>query len=158
VDASEEAVMRVRDIMTEGVQRVTPDTSCGDALDLMRQHRIHHLAVMRGGKIVGVLSERDCGGRAGAGLRNQTVDALMTAPAITVPANITAQRAANMMRGRSIGCLVVVERNRVRGIVTVSDLLELIGRGRGTRNVSAPRANLHHRVPHRKQRRASGLW
>ena len=53
----------------------------------------------------------------------------MTAPAVTVEPTTTVRQAANVMRGRSIGCLVVVESGRAIGIVTVSDLLELVGRG-----------------------------
>jgi CBS domain-containing protein len=37
--------------------------------------------------------------------------------------------AANRMRGRTVGCLPVVDGGRVVGIVTTADLLELIGRG-----------------------------
>jgi CBS domain-containing protein len=33
------------------------------------------------------------------------------------------------MRGRTIGSLPVVEKGRLAGIVTVTDLLDLIGRG-----------------------------
>jgi CBS domain-containing protein len=151
--------MRVRDIMTAGVHTVSPTGSCDDAWNLMRQTRIHHLVVTRGRKVAGVLSERDCGGRNGAAIRrNRMVEELMTSPAVTVSGDLTAQRAANMMRGRSIGCLVVVDNDRVMGIVTVSDLLELVGRGAGTRRASEARADLHHRTPHRKQRRKGGVW
>ena len=60
---------------------------------------------------------------------NSTVADLMTAPAVTVEPTTTVRQAANVMRGRSIGCLVVVESGHAIGIVTVSDLLELVGRG-----------------------------
>jgi CBS domain-containing protein len=146
--------MRVRDIMTVGVHTVPPSKSCEEAWDLMRQYRIHHLVVARDAKVAGVISERDCGGRGGAALRRLlAIEDLMTAPAVTVASDTSLQRAANMMRGRSIGCLVVVDDDRVKGIVTVSDLLEFIGRGNGTRRPSQPRPDLHHRIPHRKQRR-----
>lgn len=150
--------MRVKEIMTTGVQTVPPTRSADEAWTLMRQNRIHHLVVTRGARIAGVLSERDCGGRNGASVRrDRTVGDLMTSPAVSVTSNTTTQRAANMMRGQSIGCLVVADKGRVTGIVTASDLLELVGRGTGAREASAPRAALHHRVPHRKQRRP-GVW
>jgi CBS domain-containing protein len=37
--------------------------------------------------------------------------------------------AHDLLRGRDIGCLPIVDRARPIGIVTISDVLELIGRG-----------------------------
>jgi hypothetical protein len=58
--------MRVRDVMTAGVHTLPPAGPCEDAWNFMRQNHIHHVVVTRGSKVVGVLSERDCGGRNGA--------------------------------------------------------------------------------------------
>ena len=66
-------------------------------------------------------------------------------------------RAANLMRGRTIGCVPVVEGRRLVGIVTASDLLQLLGRGID-RRAPASRPPLHHRVPHRKGAGGFGLW
>jgi CBS domain-containing protein len=117
----------------------------------MRLNRIHHLVVTKGQRVVGVLSDRDTGGRRGASVRaNSTVADLMTAPAVTVEPATTVRQAANVMRGRSIGCLVVVQSRNAIGIVTVSDLLELVGRGLDRGVVRSKRWTLSHRVPHRK--------
>ena len=67
-------------------------------------------------------------------------------------------KAANLMRGRSVGCVVVAREGRVVGIVTVSDLLELIGRDLAVETRRESRPALHHRVPHRKQHRPTGVW
>ena len=53
--------MRVQDVMTDQVYRVTPDTTAEDAWNLMRIRRIHHLVVTQAGRIVGLLSARDFG-------------------------------------------------------------------------------------------------
>lgn len=50
---------RVRDLMVREVVTCTPETSLGDAEKLMDKHRIRHLPVVEGGKIVGMLSMRD---------------------------------------------------------------------------------------------------
>jgi len=42
---------------------------------------------------------------------------------------MTLRQAANLLRGRTIGCLPVVEGGELVGILTTTDLLELIGRG-----------------------------
>ena len=39
-------------------------------------------------------------------------------------------RESRILRGRSIGCLPIVDKGQLMGIVTVSDLLEVVGRGR----------------------------
>ena len=56
--------MRMSEVMTKGVQTVKPAMAAADAWELMRRKEIHHLVVMEGARIVGVLSDRDVGGRA----------------------------------------------------------------------------------------------
>jgi CBS domain-containing protein len=103
-----EAAMRVQDVMSENVKTIAPSASAEDARSMMRLHRIHHLVVTKGSRVVGVLSDRDLGGPRAAILRtNDVVADLMTAPVVTVEPTTTIRQAANVMRGRSIGCLVV---------------------------------------------------
>jgi signal-transduction protein with cAMP-binding, CBS, and nucleotidyltransferase domain len=155
----EEGSVRVQDLMTTGVKTASPSDAAEDAWNVMRLNRIHHLVVVEGQRAVGVLSERDAGGRRGGPIRmNNTVADLMTAPAVTVEPTATVRQAANVMRGRSIGCLVVVESGRIIGIVTVSDLLELAGRGLDRGAQTTKRWTLKHRAPHRKSKRAARAW
>jgi acetoin utilization protein AcuB len=124
--------MHVKDLMTKHVETTTPTAKATVAWEVMQTLRIHHLVVMRNGEACGVLSSRDLGGRSGASVRQETtVEKLMSPMAITVTSNTTVREAANLMRGRGIGCLPVVDGSRVVGILTTSDLLEFIGRGKG---------------------------
>ena len=43
-----EAVMRVQDVMTEGVKTIAPAAAAEDAWNVMRLNRIHHLVVTKG--------------------------------------------------------------------------------------------------------------
>jgi CBS domain-containing protein len=52
----------------------------------------------------------------------------MTDRVTTVAPTTTVRQGANLMRGRSIGRLVVTKGERIVGIVTVPDLLDLMGR------------------------------
>jgi CBS domain-containing protein len=125
----------------------------------MRSKRIHHLIVTEGARLVGLLSDRDAGGRRGASVRrDRTVADLMTPAVITVQPSIPVRKAADMMRGRSIGCLVVTDNNRVVGIVTVADLLTLLGRGADRAAVTTTRWTLKHRARHRAKHQATGVW
>jgi CBS domain-containing protein len=117
--------MKISEIMSSGVQTVGPATSAVNARARMRTKRIHHLLVKKGAKLVGVLSDRDFG--RGARRRRTTrklVADVMTPYVVTVKPDTSVHRAANLMRGQSIGSLIVVDRGRAIGIVTVADLLE----------------------------------
>jgi CBS domain-containing protein len=124
--------MHVQDLMTKQVETTTPGAAANAAWEVMQSRRIHHLVVVRNGEPCGILSAHDLGGRNGASVRAETtVEQLMSPLAITVRPSATVREAANLMRGRGIGCLPVVDGRRVVGIVTTSDLLEFIGRGKG---------------------------
>jgi acetoin utilization protein AcuB len=151
--------MRVQDVMTTEVRTISPTSPAADAWELMRRGGFHHVVVTRGSRVAGMLSDRDAGGRQGASVRrNRTVEELMTKAVVTVTPTTTIRRAANLMRGRSIGCLVVTDRQRVVGIVTVADLLELLGRGSERPVAQVRRRTLNHRTPHRHRSAATGVW
>jgi CBS-domain-containing membrane protein len=151
--------MRLQDVMTRSVRTIPPATAAEDAWNLMQIHGIHHLVVADRSGVLGVVSARDVGARQRAALRaGYTAADLMTAPVVTVAPTTTVRKAANVMRGRSIGSLVVLDGERPVGIVTVSDLLELLGRG-GDRGADIPRRRgSSDRVPHRKAAVPRGVW
>jgi acetoin utilization protein AcuB len=150
--------MRVQDVMSERVQTVPPGYSAEDAFQVMRIKGVHHLAVLDGSKLVGVFSDRDAGSRRGAAIRQQrTVAELMTPQVVSVKPATTLRQAANLMRGRSIGSLIVSDSGRIVGIVTVSDLLEVVGRG-VDRPASPVRRTLKSRSVRGKRVRAAGFW
>lgn len=127
--------MRLADVMTAAVETIQPEVPAEQAWQRMRLRSIRHLVVMDGRRVVGLLSDRDAGSSRGQSLRrHRTVEDLMTRHVVTAQPTTTVRQAANLMAGRTIGCLPVVDRNRLVGIVTASDLLRLLGRGmdRGT--------------------------
>jgi CBS-domain-containing membrane protein len=71
---------------------------------------------------------------------------LMTEKLVVVRPDTTIREAANLMRGHSVNCLPVFNgQDRLKGIVTVVDLLELIGRGNERPMSAAPRPVLKNR-------------
>jgi CBS domain-containing protein len=150
--------MRAFEIMTEGVHTVSADLAADEAWETMSRNRIHHLVAMRGQEIAGVLSDRDAGGRSGAAVRaGRTVADLMTPQVVTAAPADTIRSLANLMRGRTIGCVPIVDRRRLVGIVTLADLLRVIGRG-VDRPAKPARRMATHRVPHRKRHANPGAW
>ena len=151
--------MRVQDVMKTAVHTVAPGTAAGEAWEHMRAAGFHHLVVQDDSGVVGILSDRDIGGRRGAALRaGRTVADLMTTRVRTVAPTDTIRKAANIMRGRSIGCLVVVSGEQVVGLIPTSALLGLLGRGVERPTPTTTRWTLRHRVPHRPHTGATGVW
>ena len=58
--------MRLQDIMSTDIKTVTPSVTVATARNLMRLDGIHHLLVLEDRRVVGVVSDRDLGGRVGA--------------------------------------------------------------------------------------------
>src|SRR5689334_23330135 len=118
-------MIRLQDIMSTDVKTVSPDTAADQAWSLMQQHDIHHLVVLDGRDVIGVISARDLGGNRGAATRrNQRVGDLMVGGVVTAKPGDTLRQAANKLRGYAIGCLPIFEDGKVRGIVTITDCLE----------------------------------
>ena len=136
--------MRVYEVMTKAVETVKPAVLASEAKTRMRQKKIHHLVVTEGSHLQGIVSDRDLGGpKLPKVLGKWTVGDLMTAPVITVTTRTPIRRAASLMKGRSIGSLVVTSANgKVAGIVTVADLLEQIARKPERKSNRAKRASV----------------
>ena len=122
--------MRVYEVMSKEIETVRPSVQASEAKTRMRKRKIHHLVVTDGSQLQGVVSDRDLGGpKLPKVLGGWTVGDLMTSPVITVTTRTPVRRAAALMKGRSIGSLVVTSANgKVAGIVTVADLLEQIAK------------------------------
>ena len=123
--------MRVAEIMSTPVRTIQADQTAEMAWEQMRRNRTRHLVVATNdGGIVGVVSTSDLGGTHGEALRRgRQVRDLMTEKVVAVTPTTTVREAANLMRGHVVNCLPVFEGDKLLGIVTALDLLELIGRG-----------------------------
>ena len=140
--------MRVSDIMSTPVHTIGANEPATAAWEAMRLHRIRHLVVAdTDGRVVGVISTSDLGGRQGELLRaGRRVGDLMIEKVVAAQPETTVREAANLMRGHGVNCLPVFDgRDRLKGIVTVVDLLELLGRGVERPAIPGTRAVLKHR-------------
>lgn len=119
---------RVGDIMQTRVVTIGPEEPAAAAWIRMRRRGIRHLVVVDRDDVVGVLTERDLGGRAGADLRSgRRVRDLMTRPVLRADPTTTLRNAADVMRSRLIGSLPVVRDDRIVGIVTATDVFDALG-------------------------------
>lgn len=150
--------MRIFEAMSEQVRTVRPGMGAAEAWHFMHTNGIHHLVVTDNATVVGVVSDRDISPRrrppAASGT---TVADVMSAPVATIERDQTIRKAANLMEGRTIGCLPVLDHGQLVGIITTADLLRLLGQG-GERPVHNARPTLTHKVPHKKTHVGTGRW
>ena len=120
--------MKLRDLMNQNPVTASPEEAAGAAWERMHALRTDHLVVMRDGHVVGVVSRHDLGGPAGGTHRRmgRRIGDLMHGDVVVVSPSASVRRAAMLMRKHGVGCLPIVERDRLVGIVTVGRLLELL--------------------------------
>jgi acetoin utilization protein AcuB len=147
--------MRIGDIMTTNVETIPPGELAGTAWSRMRQRNIHHLVVVDGKEIVGIISDRDLGGARAdeTQLAHQRVADLMHEHPVTTKPEATVREAANLLRGNVIDCAPVVDGDHLVGIITTTDVLDLVGRGAERPVDQAKRWTLKHRGPRQQKSR-----
>jgi CBS domain-containing protein len=116
-------------LQTKGAEvfSVAADGTIEDAVALLAGKRIGAAPVMRGGQVIGILSERDVLyglAREGAALLARTVEEVMTAPAVTVSSDTTILSALALMTKRRIRHLPVVDGAAMIGVVSIGDLVK----------------------------------
>ena len=140
----------VRDWMSRRVVSIRPDARLSEAAALMKGRKVRHLPVVeRGGGLVGIVTARDLRQALFApsvqdGLQNLrgvldtlVVRDVMTRRVISVRAATSIREAARLMYERRVGALPVVERDRLVGMLTESDVLEGLQRVLGATSTSA---------------------
>lgn len=143
--------LRVRELMTWDVVTVRPGMDTETAWDLMSDRQLRHLVVVDSeGDLLGVVSHRDLLRHALIEqpdlpafierelLARTSVQEVMAEPVLTAEPEQDAAEAARILFDNKIGCLPVVEGNRVVGILTESDYVRWLAYG--ARAAEAPAA------------------
>jgi CBS domain-containing protein len=103
------------------------DTPLVEAVRILGKQRIGAMPVLREGRVVGIISERDIvyciADDAGACL-NQPVEKLMTSPAITVAPSTTIDEALALMTRRRFRHFPVVEDGELIAFISIGDLVK----------------------------------
>lgn len=121
------AIMKIAEIMSKNVHVSGPDLDAESAWRCMQQLRVRHLVVVEDERVIGLLSERDLGGRRGEPVRDgRRVRDLMTPDPMVLDPDTEVRAAAELLRGLALGCFPVVAGAQLVGILTTSDLLDLV--------------------------------
>lgn len=120
--------MKIRDIMRPGAFTVQETDSLGSAQRAMTRARVHHLPVMTGGKLVGLLAERDVLATRAHAQGDEIwwripVRRAMQ-PIQTAGPDDSLTEVAGRMAISKIDALAIVDHSKLLGIVTVTDVLE----------------------------------
>ena len=117
--------------MTRDVVTVPPSATVADALDTLNANSIRHLPVVDGGKVVGILSDRDLRVAITGRPEDTSIADVMTPDPFTATPEMTAEQAGRAMVEHGVGCLPVIDDGELVGVLTKSDLLrafvELLG-------------------------------
>jgi acetoin utilization protein AcuB len=111
--------------MTRLPHELAKDQSVAEASEIMDREGIHHLPIMDGMKLLGVLSSRDVAVLSAAldDARATTVATVCSTPPYTVPPITPLADVAAEMKTRGVGSAVVVDARVVVGIFTLTDAL-----------------------------------
>ena len=127
--------MKVKDIMVKEVATLDINDELSLANDIMRLGRIRHLPVVDGPRLVGIISERDLfrsslAHALGYGnkdtreiMKTLHIKDVMEQQVITVSPDMDLSDAVALMVERKIGCLPVVQDNKLLGLITETDIL-----------------------------------
>jgi CBS domain-containing protein len=111
------------------VHSIAPEAPVLDAIRLMAQHGVGALLVMQGGKLLGVVSERDYARKVilkGKSSNDTAVSHIMSAPVLTVNTEQSVHDCMRIMTEHRIRHLPVVEGERVIGVLSIGDLVRAV--------------------------------
>lgn len=115
--------------MTYDPMFIEASATIENAQKLMKQHHIRHLPVVDGGKVSGILSDRDVKlalGAVGGSPERLKVDDIAHRQVYKVPAATPIDQVCSQMASKQYGCAVIEENGRLVGIFTTVDALKAV--------------------------------
>ena len=121
--------MFVKDIMAKKVISIDYDKTILDVCNKFKKHKLGSLVVIKSDIIVGIITERDVIERVIVEQKNPKkirVEDVMSKNIITIHASAKIEQAAELMRKHKIKKLPVILNNEFVGIITVTDLANIM--------------------------------
>ncbi len=117
--------MLVKKFMSREPVTVSEETGVGEAVNLLKKHSIRHLPVVKGEKVVGLVTETELRGAIfPAMLEDLTVKDVMTSQPVTVDPEAPLEEAARLIYHNKVTALPVVDKTgELRGIISMVDML-----------------------------------
>lgn len=124
------SIPTIRKYMTTTPITMGADQSLATAAKAMSEHRIRHLPVLKGGKLVGVISERDiriAESFEGVDPKKESIDFVMTNDVYTVGPETPLNDVVAHMAETKIGSTIIVDAEHVVGVFTTTDACRALG-------------------------------
>jgi acetoin utilization protein AcuB len=121
----------IREYMVPAPHSIGFDQSVLHARQKMHEHHIRHLPVLRGGEVVGVLSERDITyveSLPGVKIEELRVEEAMSQDPYTFAPETPLREVAAKMAEFRLGAALIVQAEHCIGIFTTTDALEVLSR------------------------------
>jgi acetoin utilization protein AcuB len=115
--------------MTACPHTVAAEQPLERAHEIMRKYNIRHLPVLHGGKLLGVVSNRDLyfvETMKDVDPKTISIEEAMTSEPYVVAATTPLAEVAGTMAERHIGCAIITENDHVVGIFTTVDALRAV--------------------------------
>jgi CBS domain-containing protein len=119
-------------IMSTNLITVTPSATLAEARTLMHDNRIHHIPVLDNDKLIGLVTLTNVLAATDSFFRDPKnrihaneilIEDAMVADVATVDINASLRQAALFMEKHSIGCLPVMDDEKLVGIITDTDFV-----------------------------------
>src|SRR5688572_30960313 len=111
------------------VYSVSPEDPVLEAIQLMADHHVGALLVMKGDELTGIVSERDYARKVillGRSANDTPVWQIMSSPVTTVKPEQTVDECMHIVTERRIRHLPVLEAERVIGVISIGDLVKAV--------------------------------
>jgi CBS domain-containing protein len=118
--------LKLEDVMVKDLIGVEVKTSVKKAVELMNEHEIGCLIVMKRGKLAGMVTERDMIRRVLLDYKDPEkikVSEIMSKPVIVGKPKMSIEDAVKLMFNRNIKKLPVIDDDHPVGLVTLTDLV-----------------------------------
>ncbi|MFB5603014.1 MAG: cyclic nucleotide-binding/CBS domain-containing protein [Candidatus Nitrosomaritimum aestuariumsis] len=121
----------VKDVMISNITTLDSSSMIKDAAKLMDEKNIGCVIVTENNQPVGILTERDFVKRIASKEKPLTspLKDVMSSPLISIDPDETVWEAAEEMKVNNIHKLPVIKENKITGIITTSDLIEICSVG-----------------------------
>ena len=122
-------VSQLLDRKGRAMYSIEPEDPVLEAIQLMADHHVGALLVLKGGTLVGIVSERDYARKVillGRSSAETPVWQIMSSPVLTVSPRHSVQDCMELMTEHRVRHLPVVESDRVVGMVSIGDLVKAV--------------------------------